>query len=101
MLLSLVTNLIKYASKLNLKNNENFKKILSNLFKAPFIIQNEPNFLDIIFEKNKNINKDLLEEYKIYFGSNWKPYFKNGFLNYCYLLKKERSNSYIRITIEY
>lgn len=91
-----IRNLKNYAKKLNLLDNNNFQNIFKNLLKPPYIIQKNPNYIEETFELyNKNIDENLLDEYKNYFDLNWKPFYENGYLNYSYISKEERCYSYI------
>ena len=58
----------------------------------PFKVQNKNNIIDLIFNKYK---EDYFNDFKKYFISQWEFYIKRGILNYAYLNKIQRSNSYI------
>ena len=82
---------------------ENFKKIYhDNKEKDPIILKDIFN-LPFQFKDHNITNFDSLcnkynEEYELflnYFKNQWYIYFKNGMLNYSYIKKKYRSNSYI------
>lgn len=50
--------------------------------------------LETIFSLYIKIN-DLYKEYYNYFKKTWEPFFENGMLNYVYISKEQRPNSYI------
>ena len=50
--------------------------------------------IENIFSQYIKIN-NLYKEYINYFKITWIPYFENGMLNYVYISKEQRSNSYI------
>ena len=66
----------------------------------PFKFQDNNNIIEEIFDKYNGIYthteyKVLYQKFRSYFIDNWEIHIKNGALNYIYLNKKERSNSYI------
>ena len=54
----------------------------------------KPKELETIFSLYIKIG-DLYKEYLDYFKKTWEPFFENGMLNYVYISKEQRSNSYI------
>ncbi len=67
--------------------------MLKELLQIPFKIQKDKNIIDNIFkkyEKFENINI-----FKEYFYHQWEGLIKTGILNYAYLTKQQRSNSFI------
>ena len=98
---NLYTNKTKNISLLN-KEEENCTDIvLKEFYKIPFIINNleiEINdHIDNIFDKAKikDDHKDKFIEFKNYYITTWGKFLKNGILNYIYLIKEQRSNSYL------
>ena len=81
--------------KLLYKEKKEYTKLmLKELYMLPFIYNDNNNKIQEI--KNKYYSKD--ENYKNYFEyfeKQWANYFIKGILNYVYLKKDERSNSYI------
>ena len=66
----------------------------------PFRIQENNNIINEIFNKYidlyKNTEfKELFSKFQSYFKDIWECHIYNGSLNYIYLFKKERSNSYL------
>ena len=96
-------NLYKQAKKLNLFKEDildEANKMLEEFYKIPFYIQNEPeNYINRIYTKYSDKKFELLNEhfheYINYFKTEWEPYIINGFLNYMWLKKEQRSNSYL------
>ena len=41
------------------------------------------------------INQEKYKEVMVYFENQWRKFYDNGILNYIYLSKEKRSNSYI------
>ena len=68
--------------------------MLKELYKLPFIYNNNTNLISDILEKYKKIDKTY-ENFNNYFQKQWFQYFENQILNYSNLKKDERSNSYI------
>ena len=90
-------NLREKAREYNLLNKEHTEesnKMLKELYKAPFIYNDNNQIIqeikDNYYKKNHNY-KDFLD----YYEKQWANYFIKGILNYAYLKKNERSNSYI------
>ena len=94
--------------RLNLNKIGLFKKNISNISQdllkelgsIPFNVHNNNNIINEIFDKYsyKYSDKDdniKYENFKSYFIKTWNKYFINGSLNYIYLNKKQRSNSYL------
>ena len=77
------------------------KIMLEYFYKIPFIIQkikiNE--YLDKIYKKYKDIKylklNENYETFMDYYKSEWEKYVFNGFFNYEFLKKEQRSNSYL------
>ena len=97
-------NLYNKAKKLGLMKTEfhdETKIMLEYFYKIPFIIQkikiNE--YLDKIYKKYKDIKylklNENYETFMDYYKSEWEKYIFNGFLNYEFLKKEQRSNSYL------
>ena len=94
-----------YINKQKLKlfkedNLNETKKILEDFYKIPFIIQNDPEkYLNDIYRKYSDKKFESLNEnfsvYIDYFKNEWESYIRNGFLNYMWLKKEQRSNSYL------
>ena len=67
----------------------------------PYIYNNNVNIFEKIKDKylgqeiKKKYKINVFEEYLSYYEKFWMPYFNNGMLNYAYLQKDQRSNSYI------
>ena len=86
--------------------NEETKIMLECLYKIPFIIQkiNINEYLNKIYKKYKDIKylklNENYETFMDYYKSEWEKYVFNGFLNYEFLKKEQRSNSYLEIIIE-
>ncbi len=58
----------------------------------PFKIQNNINIIDVIYEKYKD---NIYNNFKSYFKKEWEKFFKKGILNYAFVSKELRSNSFI------
>ena len=71
-----------------------FNELINELYKLPFIYQKNNNYIDILKKAFIQENK-VYADYFNYFESQWIPYFINGMLDYHYLEKEQRSNSYI------
>ena len=80
----------------NERNNKDItnkmKNFLIDILMIPFKIQNNNNIVNEIFNKYKEV---YYEKFKKYFFSQWVKYINNGILNYSFLKKEQRSNSYI------
>ena len=91
-------NIYKKAKNFGmLNNNENIDvgNILNFLYQLPFKY-NDIEKIEIDKELSKLSNRgELFLEYINYFKTTWIPYFLNGMLNYVYLSKEQRSNSYL------
>ena len=70
------------------------KEFLHELYKAPFLIIKDKNFINSICEKYME-KEGRFKEYIYYYKTQWTRFFNNGMLNYSDLSKYERSNSYI------
>ena len=82
---------LKNLHILNLDNSD--KDDLSNdIFMLPFSFKSD-EYTNVDSFSNKY--KKLFPKFINYFKRQWLSYFKNGFLNYIYLKKDFRSNSYI------
>lgn len=102
-----VKNLRLRMSKLGLfakGKKEIFYELFKNLSSIPFNINDNYEVINDIFSEFKNsLNKDneelvnlnLLNKLEKYFNKTWKKYFENNSLNYIYINKIQRSNSYI------
>ena len=67
---------------------------MNEFYKLPFIFYKNNKILDEL--KLKFIKKNNLYEVFInYFENQWLVYYINGLLNYKFLSKEQRSNSYI------
>ena len=90
-------NLREKAIELELfkvQNLEESKQLLKEYYKLPFEFYKNQNIFNNI--KNTYISKGVkYENFIEYFENQWIPYFINGMLNYHYLNKEQRSNSYI------
>ena len=65
---------------------------MNDIFNLPFSFSSE-NYTNVDALCNKY--RETFPSFIGYFESQWSQYFKNGMLNYSYLPKKFRSNSYI------
>ena len=83
---------------------EIFYELFKNLSSIPFNINDNYDLINDIFsefkkslnkEKEKLVNKNLLNKLENYFNKTWKKFFQNNSLNYIYINKIQRSNSYI------
>ena len=84
-----------YEFKSNNKNHKNDLKLLLNeLYKLPFLYHKNRDYFQTIKTKYEIIDNSL-KEYLNYFENQWYPYFTKGNLDYHYLSKELRSNSYI------
>ena len=79
-----VNVITKYKDEIN-----SFK---SEILTIPFKFQNNNNILDIIFNTYMS---EIYDKFKHYFKSQWLYLFKNGTLNYAFITKEQRSNSFI------
>ena len=70
------------------------KEFLHELYKAPFLIIKDKNFINSICEKYME-KEGRFKEYIYYYKTQWTRFFNNGMLNYSDLSKYERFNSYI------
>ena len=79
-----------------LKSNNNEKGInfINEYYKLPFVYYKNTNCIIEMKKYFKDEDENYKEFYE-YFNNQWKPYFENGMLNYIYLNKEQRSNSYI------
>ena len=80
-----------YLKKINKDEANNF---LNEFYKMPFLFYQNNKILDDI-KLNYSKKNSLYEDYLIYFENQWLQYFHNGMLNYQFLSKEQRSNSYI------
>ncbi len=76
---------------LNLDNSD-IDDLLNDIFMLPFSFKSD-EYTNVDSFCNKY--EKLFPEFINYFKRQWLSYFKNGFLNYSYLKKDFRSNSYI------
>ena len=98
-----VKNIRLYLSKLGLYNKNTTQlsnELLKELTTIPFKYQIDNKIFDKIFRIFEEKNSDnefiyLYIKFKQYYKDNWIQHLKSGSLNYIYLSKKERSNSYI------
>ena len=91
-------NIYSYGKKLGLlKENlkDNSEELFSKLYEIPYKYNfMKPKEIENIFSLYIKID-DLYKEYLDYFKKTWEPFFENGMLNYVYISKEQRSNSYI------
>ena len=73
---------------------DNTKSLLEDLYILPFTYYKDESIFNKIKEKYLKISKEYID-FLNYYNTQWIPYFKNGMLNYHYLIKEQRSNSYI------
>ena len=78
--------------RFNKLEKEEYNTILNDIFNLPFSFSSE-NYTNVDAICNKY--RKNFPEFIGYFESQWLQYFKNGMLNYSYLPKKFRFNSYI------
>ena len=81
----------KKFTYLNLDNPDK-DDLLKVIFMLPFSFKSD-EYTNINSFCNKY--EKIFPEFINYFKRQWLSYFKNGYLNYCYLKKDFRSNSYI------
>ena len=79
---------------LNKDYKDNTLTMLKQLYKLPF------NYINYkkLYQKSKKIYTEICDtyvNYYEYFEKQWIPFFENNKLNYSYLNRDERSNSYI------
>ena len=70
------------------------KKFMEMLYKLPFNYYKSNNIIKDLRSRVENW-ESTYSDYLDYFQNQWLPYFYNGMLNYIYLDKEQRSNSYI------
>ena len=91
-------NLYNKAKQMGILKEEIFReteKLLNCLYQLPYKY-NDMNKLEFENEITKFDRKDnLFLDYINYFKMTWIPFFLNGMLNYAYLTKEQRSNSYL------
>jgi hypothetical protein len=75
-------------------NKDEANNFLNEFYKMPFLFYQNNKILDDI-KLNYSKKNSLYEDYFIYFENQWLQYFHNGMLNYQFLSKEQRSNSYI------
>jgi hypothetical protein len=75
-------------------NKDEANNFLNEFYKMPFLFYQNNKILDDI-KLNYSKKNSLYEDYLIYFENQWLQYFHNGMLNYQFLSKEQRSNSYI------
>ena len=75
-------------------DKDEVNNFLNEFYKMPFIFHDKNKILDDLKEKYSK-NNSLYKDYLIYFENQWIQYFHNGMLNYQFLSKEQRSNSYI------
>ena len=85
-----------FISEYENTTNELFKA----LSKSPFVFHNNKNYIEntfIDYLKNSidENHKNLILKFKKYYFKQWMQYFENNILNYKYLTKIQRTNSYI------
>ena len=84
---------IKYNfKKLYKEDKDEYNDILKAVFNLPFSFSSG-NITNV--EAFCNKYREIYPEFIAYFETQWTRYFKNGILNYNYLKKEYRSNSYI------
>ena len=74
--------------------------MLHDLYKAPFMISSDKNYINSQCQKYLDIN-DRFKGYINYYKTQWIRYFNNGMLNYSDISKYERSNSYRKLQQTY
>ena len=89
-------NIREHSIKMQIKPNEdlNDKQFLKEIYSLPFKFNKENNSFARIRNKYDKIGKKY-NEFLDYFENQWKKFYDNGMLNYIYLSKEQRSNSYI------
>ena len=98
-----VKNIRLNLLKIGLINNEIIHitdEFLKDLSSTPFRINDNPIIIEDIFEKYEKFynNTDYYKQYtkfKKYFYDTWLYYYNIGSLNYIYINKIQRSNSYL------
>ena len=79
---------------LNKENKETTNNLLKDLYKLPFIYNNNPsNFVEAL-NKWSSLDKQFINFHDFY-QKQWVKYFKTNIFNYSLLKNDERSNSYI------
>ena len=83
----------------SIEKSENIESMIKELGAAPFLFYNNSHIIEDIFDKYEHIfsnnNIILFNKYKNYFISTWLSYFNDGILNYIFINKVQRCNSYI------
>ena len=86
--------LIKYRENKNEISSCKISTFIRELCLFPYKYHKNPNIIEETFNTYDN-GTDLFLNFKNYFNKYWKTYFINGELDYAYLTKNQRSNSYI------
>ena len=79
---------INFISNIDDKILNNIKAFQINILNIPFIIENNINVINDIFD---TFNNNIYEKFKSYFKSQWEPIIKVGILNYTFITKEQRS----------
>jgi len=75
--------------------------LLKDLTTIPFIYNDNKEVLKTVYDKYKSLKKkdtifiNLLDKFVKYYNKVWGKYLSDGTLNYAYLNKIQRSNSYL------
>ena len=77
-------------NEINKKAAENF---INDLLLIPFKIQEDEQIIDKIFSNAPSSVE--YQNFKKYFIKQWEPLIKTGILNYAFITKEQRSNSFI------
>ena len=89
-----IKNKITSCNEVNIitKFKEEIKKLKTDILTVPFKYQNNNIIIDNTFNTYTN---EIYDKFKHYYKSQWLHLFKNGTLNYAYITKEQRSNSFI------
>lgn len=83
----------------SIDKSENIDSMIKELGADPFLFNNNSHIIEDIFDKYEyifsNNNIILFNKYKKYFISTWLSYFNDGIINYIFINKVQRCNSYI------
>ena len=91
-------NIYNNAKKVGLLKEtlyENTDILLKSIYQLPYKFNSmKESEIEILFTKLYKTNK-LYEDFYNYFKKTWIPFYQTGMLNYVYLSKEQRCNSYI------
>ena len=89
-------NIREHSNKMQIKPKEDSiaKKFLKDIYSLPFTYNKKKNAFNDLRLNYEKLGKNYVE-FLDYFENQWKRYYENGMLNYIYLSKEQRSNSYI------